>query len=341
MSNALGVSIVVATRNRASLLPHCLRSLATQTTEVPFEVIVVDNGSTDTTQNDVQEWIRRDERFRLLEEPKVGHSYAKNAGLRDARGELVLFTDDDVVVPDGWIATYVRFFDSHRPLRGLAGGPVLPIAHDLSSWPRWLSRSATADLPRLYCGSEERKLSDLDWLWGGNMAARITYLREVGGFDENLGHSGGERGTFEDIELADRLRTLGGEVWYCPEAIVYHRVASGASRPRSLARVAFSRGANDFLRAQRGSYFEPAVGVPTGGLTAALALPMLFASWALCAAAFRFIDRPALFDLSRRAAWGSGWCMAASTEGRSHRVKSRLRQIVSLARSFALRLTPG
>ena len=104
------MSVVVSTRNRASLLPDCLRSLATQRSELAFEVVVVDNGSNDATPEVVRDWIRRDERFRLVEEPTVGLSHAKNAGLRNARGQLVLFTDDDVVVPDGWIAAYTSFF---------------------------------------------------------------------------------------------------------------------------------------------------------------------------------------------------------------------------------------
>jgi GT2 family glycosyltransferase len=316
-----------------------LHSLATQATEAPFEIVVVDNGSVDTTREVVSEWTRGDERFRLLTEPRVGLSYAKNAGLRHARGQLTLFTDDDVVVPEGWIAAYARFFASCELLRGLAGGPIMPIAHDLSSWPRWVSRSATADLPRLYHGAAERQLKDFDWLWGANMAARTAYLSEVGGFDETLGYSGEDRRTFEDIELAQRVRTAGDQVWYCPSAVVYHRVPEVASRPRSLTRAAFSRGANDFLRAQRGSYFEPTVRVPTRSLTSGLVLPWLLTSWVVCAIGFRLAGRPPMFELARRSAWGAGWCMVAATEGRSDRLKNRLRRIVSLAQRLALRLT--
>ena len=216
----------------------------------------------------------------------------------------------------------------------------MPIAHDLSSWPPWISQPAPADLPRLYHGTRERRLEELDWLWGANMASRTAFLSEIGGFDQDLGRSADQRGTFEDVELANRVRALGGEVWYCPSAIVYHRVASSASRPRSLARVAFSRGANDFLRAQRGSYFEPAIGVPTRRLAAGLALPWLFASWALFAVGFRLSDRAPLLDRVRRSAWGAGWCMAASTEGRPRRVQSGLRRVIAVARMVVLRLTP-
>ena len=105
MTDDVDVSIVVSTRDRTSLFPHSLRSLVMRSSAVPFEIVVVDNGSSDSTGNVVRAWTRRDERVRLVEEPKVGLSFAKNAGLRSVRGSLVLFTDDDVVVPDGWVAT--------------------------------------------------------------------------------------------------------------------------------------------------------------------------------------------------------------------------------------------
>ena len=340
MTDDVEVSIVVSTRNRASLLPHGLRSLTVQSSAVPFEIVVVDNGSSDSTGNMVREWSRRDERVRLVEEPKVGLSFAKNAGLRSVRGSLVLFTDDDVVVPEGWVATYVAFFAARLDFRGLAGGPILPIAHDLSPWPPWVSPAATVDLPRLYHGPRERSLEGAEWIWGANMAGRATYLNEVGGFDESVGRSGDERGTFEDVELVDRVRTAGGKVWYCPTAIVHHRVDPSASRPRSLVSRAFNRGANDFLRAQRGSYFESDILVPRRSLPAAMMLPGFFASWILCAGGFRLVQRRSILDLVRRSAWGAGWCLAASTERRSRRIQFGVRRVIAVVRALTLRLTP-
>ncbi len=340
MTDDVAVSIVVSTRNRASLLPHSLRSLTVQSSAVPFEIVVVDNGSSDSTGDMVRDWSRRDERVRLVEEPKVGLSSAKNAGLRSVRGSLVLFTDDDVVVPDGWVATYAAFFAARPGFSGVAGGPVLPIAHDLSRWPPWLSPAATVDLPRLYHGPQERSLEGAEWIWGANMACRATYLSEAGSFDESLGRTGDERGTFEDVELVDRVRTAGGQVWYCPTAVVHHRVDAAATRPRALVSKAFNRGANDFLRAQRGSYFEPDARVPGRSLPAAMMLPCLFASWILCAGGFRLVQSRSILDLVRRSAWGAGWCLAASTERRSRRIRFGVRRVIAVVRALTLRLTP-
>ena len=172
------VTVVVATRNRATLLPHCLASLLEQETSSRFEVVVVDNGSEDGTADVIRGWAERDPRIRGVLEPAVGLSRAKNAGIEEARGELVLFTDDDVILDSGWIEAYVSFFARRRhETRTLVGGPVLPLPHDLAAWPSWLDGAARVDLPGLFHGSEERALGRFDYLWGANMAARARAVR--------------------------------------------------------------------------------------------------------------------------------------------------------------------
>ena len=236
-----------------------------QETSSRFEVVVVDNGSEDGTADVIRGWAERDPRIRGVLEPAVGLSRAKNAGIEEARGELVLFTDDDVILDSAWIEAYVSFFARrrHEP-RTLVGGPVLPLPHDLSAWPSWLDDAARVDLPGIFHGSEERALGRFDYLWGANMAARGELFAELGGFDEGLGRSDDVRGTFEDVELNERVAEAGGECRYLPAAVVHHRVDAGATRPRMIVRKAFNRGANDFLRAGRGSYLR-ALGARAAG----------------------------------------------------------------------------
>ena len=230
--------------------------LLKQTTDARFEVVVVDNASDDTTPEVVRRHAESDPRIRRVEETVVGLSRAKNAGISNARGELLLFTDDDVVLVDSWVAAYVDFFRTSRPGPVLAGGPVLPIAHDLSAWPAWITASGTVELPRLYHGEVPRRLGEFEWLWGGNMAAPRRLFDAIGGFDESIGVSGVQRGTFEDVELVQRVVAHGGECWYVPAAVIYHRTAAEATRPRVVAGKAFTRGANDVLRHRRGSHYR-------------------------------------------------------------------------------------
>ncbi len=101
--DAIQASVVVCTRNRAAILPAALESLARQKSKRVFEVIVVNNGSDDETAEVIAEWCRRDSRFRMVDEPNPGLSRAKNLGVHEARGDVVLFTDDDVLAEPEWL----------------------------------------------------------------------------------------------------------------------------------------------------------------------------------------------------------------------------------------------
>ena len=333
------MTIVVPTRDRATLLPECLAGLARQRTSARFEVVVVDNGSADATADVVRRAARADARFRLLQEPVAGLSRAKNAGLAAAEGELVLFIDDDVLVPDTWVETYAAFLRTPHAAQALAGGPVLPVAHDLAPWPRWVGDS-TADLPRLYHGSSPRPLGGFEWLWGANMGARRELLASLGGFDESVGNVAQQRGTFEDVELVQLHTSRGGACWYLPDAVVYHRTAPAHARPRALAARAFARGANDVLRTRRGGHVEPAMPVPRGRVAASAAAPMLLAAWMASASAFRLTRLPRALRLARRLAWGAGWCIATSTALSAGAGARPLARLADLGRRMALRSTP-
>src|SRR5213596_676102 len=103
---AVAISVIMSTRNRAHYLPDALRTLAAQDCEAPFEVVVIDNASTDNTPAVLTEWCRTDSRFRTVREPCPGLSRGKNAGIRVARAPLLLFTDDDMRVEPHWIRAY-------------------------------------------------------------------------------------------------------------------------------------------------------------------------------------------------------------------------------------------
>src|SRR5262249_2850539 len=124
----------MSTHNRAHYLPDALRSLARQDCDARFEVIVIDNASTDETPTVIQEWCRKDPKFRAAREPRLGLSWGKNAGIRLARAPLLLFTDDDMLVDPHWIQSYRDFFARHNEALVLGGGPCRPIPDDLGPW---------------------------------------------------------------------------------------------------------------------------------------------------------------------------------------------------------------
>jgi glycosyltransferase involved in cell wall biosynthesis len=130
------VSVIVATRNRSASLRQLLVRLAGQRSAPPFEVIVVDNGSEDHTPRLLQVGIPGLV-LRTVRVPQAGKGRALNAGLRLARGSLVVLTDDDVVPGDGWLAALHQASLEH-PECNVFGGPI---EVDRAMVPRWIRRS--------------------------------------------------------------------------------------------------------------------------------------------------------------------------------------------------------
>lgn len=216
------VSVVVSTRNRAAMLVDCLRTIMADRSPVPRELIVVDNASTDDTPEVVRAAgeLRGDVPVRYLVEARLGLSHARNTGTDAARGQLILFTDDDILVEDGWAAAFARAFDDERV--GGAGGRVLP------SWPHepptWLRGPHAELLTLIDQGAEPRVLIPPDHPMGGNMAVRGDIARRLApAFDTTLGHQGGLRVAQEEVAFMRRVGAT-HDIAYVPDAIVRHRV---------------------------------------------------------------------------------------------------------------------
>jgi glycosyltransferase involved in cell wall biosynthesis len=229
-------SIVVPTRDRAGYLRVCLDSLAAQKVDAPFEVIVADDGSTDTTAA-----VAEQAGARLVRTPARGPNAARNAGLRAAEGDLVVFVDDDVDAPPGWLAAYLEGAKRH-PGADAFGGPIR--ARFEGQAPRSCGREP-APITTLDLGPEDR---DTDLVWGANMAIRRRAFDRLGPFDEELPQFG------EEEEWLTRLRDAGGRVVYLAHAQLDHRREDGDARLGVLMRGAYLRGRRLRLHdARRGS----------------------------------------------------------------------------------------
>jgi glycosyltransferase involved in cell wall biosynthesis len=331
------VTVIVPTRNRSSYLGDCLGSLARQRSRLPFEILVVDNDSTDDTAHVIEQWCQDDPRFRGMLERRVGLSSAKNAGVRSARGWLLLFTDDDAIVEEGWIDSYLEVFSGSRPEMMVAGGPVVPIPGDLGGWPGWFQEAHLPDLALLDYGSE-RQLRGFEYVWGGNMAVPASLFERLGPWDETIGRRGEERGTFEDTEYQDRVRGKGGVVWFCPGAVVRHRIVRQQITPHQVILTAFARGRNDYARERlygSGNSAWLSAHWPWARLGSSLL------RWLWWAALFRAARSKGTLERARRAAWSSGWWLDRARWGRESTPFSRiLGRVTFRVRALALRLAP-
>ena len=214
-------SVIVCTRDRAGLLQGCLEAIVADTSLAGREVVVVDNGSTDGTAGLVDGFIARHPRaeLRLLREPRVGKVHALNTGVREAAGDLLLFTDDDVRVQPGWAGALVEAMAS--PGVGAAGGRTLP------AWPSppppWVNGQGEVALGLMDLGDTPRDAAPGEVI-GANMALRAADLRALGlRFEPNLGPVGALKIAWEERHLLERLR-LHRRLVYAPGAVACHEI---------------------------------------------------------------------------------------------------------------------
>jgi len=231
-------TVLICTYNRANLLGETLDSLRATRTSLRWEVIVVDNNSTDATRETVASRIGEfPARLRYLFEPRQGKSNALNTGLEATDAAIVVFTDDDVRVSERWLDASCRpMLDD--PAIGYTGGPVLPIWEQPR--PSWLDSTRTdlwGTLAILDYGAdrfvfEERRRVPI----GANMAVRRQLIDRIGGFDPALGRNGSSLLGQEQAEFFCRSRSVGARGVYVPEASVQHHVPA-----RRLTREYFLR----------------------------------------------------------------------------------------------------
>ncbi|HEY5341928.1 MAG TPA: glycosyltransferase [Candidatus Aquilonibacter sp.] len=190
------LSVVIATKDRAGYLQRALASFEAQRGAPSFEVVVVDNGSSDDTKDVVARAVQRGVAVRYVFEPQANRGKARNRGIAIAQGYLVLFCDDDVVAPPGFLAAHEA---AHESGDLVVNGPILNVA-------------SYEERPKPTMGNYSRA-----FLCTCNVSIARHALEAVGGFDEQFNLYG-----WEDTELGVRLRERGLKWTFAWDAYIWH-----------------------------------------------------------------------------------------------------------------------
>lgn len=212
------VSVIICTRNRAESLASTLASVACCTLPSGWigELLVVDNGSTDDTRYVVDSAPRGPLGLRRVVEPAVGLSHARNRGLREASGDIIMFTDDDVRVAPSWVSAMCM-----PMVQGEADavqGMVLPAPELRRPWLKGIYADAMAIVEPGRAGSPQS-------LVGANMAFRRSVLKAVPCFETELG--AGAAGFGEDTLFGIMIHRAGYRMVYAHDAVVEHHFEPG------------------------------------------------------------------------------------------------------------------
>ena len=202
------VSVVIPTYNRRPILEKCLLALERQHAcpEIDhYEVVVVDDGSTDGTPDWLRAEAQRFPHVRLIEQSHGGPAEGRNRGVDHAHGDVIVFIDSDLVVTDSFLSCHasslVRSWEARGDRRCFTYGAVI--------------NTANFEQPT----AERHKLRDLSWAYfaTGNVAIAKEVLQRAGLFDTGFRLYG-----WEDLELGERLRRMGVQLIKCPAAVGYH-----------------------------------------------------------------------------------------------------------------------
>ena len=213
------ISVVICTRNRAEDLRRTVASIlcaGDNLGQPDWELLVIESSSDHTAQI-CQEFREKFPRhFRFLTEKRLGKSHALNTGIAEARGDVLAFTDDDVLCRPDYIESIRTVFDSHSA--DAAQGRVLLDCE--GGWPPWLDRNYLALMADLRDFGEE--VTEFDGtLCGTNMIVRAEIFQKSGGFAPELGPGG--LGMWEDTEVSLRMRQVGCRMIYAPQILVRHQ----------------------------------------------------------------------------------------------------------------------
>lgn len=236
---ALDVTVLICTRNRAAQLAQALASAAQMAVppDLRWELVVVDNGSSDDTQETALGFSDLLP-IRVVREDTPGLSHARNRGVAEARGRYICWTDDDVLIDRDWLAAYAAAFQRH-PEAAVFGGRIIPVLQAPS--PRWFARLAdswplTTLLAKRDLGGSALALDPKAGIapWGANYAVRTAEQREVR-YEPSLGVSPNQRRLGEEAEAIHQIMTSGACGWWVPGAAVQHLIP----RKRQTLRYVF------------------------------------------------------------------------------------------------------
>jgi len=272
------LTVAICTYNRAELLQQTLTGLARQTFPADqFEVLVIDNNSTDRTPQVVAEFAGARTAPRHVVETQQGLDHARNRAIAEARGEIVVFADDDILMEPDWLAQLAAPFAADSAGRiGAVGGEVIPVFPD--GLPIWVAEWHSPLAFRPDAGPLPSPQSPM----GANMAFPAWIFKKLGSFHTALDRSGQNLFGGGDTDMIRRVRAGGFEVWFAPAAVVRHQLPASRTTFRYATRHAFDSARSRVVdRASQGDATGYLLARFAGNLVKALGFAVLALLYAL------------------------------------------------------------
>lgn len=242
-------SVIFCTYNREKYIYNAMKSIAEQDfSYTDYEIVLINNNSTDSTEN-ICNRFREDYpqvRFRYFIETNQGLSYARNRGVKESRGDILVFVDDDATVFESYLPSINIFFDAY-PEVNACGGPIVPV-YEVEK-PKWLSHYTEQLLGgALYEGDKVKPFRNGKYPGGGNSAFRKEVFEKYGLFNVELGRKGTGLIGAEEKDLYDRLIRGSEQFYYLPQMGIYHYIPEKKLTKAHFRELTYSIGKSEQIR---------------------------------------------------------------------------------------------
>lgn len=255
--NTIKLSIIICTYNRSKYIYRTLEKIACN--DFPcdkYEIVLVNNNSTDATSEECARFNRDYPRvdFHCFIELQQGLSYARNRGIAESRGEVLIFLDDDAFVCADYLQKMQHYLEQYPQVKAF-GGKIKPY-YESGAAPDWMSKWSYSWVSALDKGNKVCTFRHKEFPIGANMGIYRMLLDECGVFNTNLGRTGNNLMGGEEKDLFSRFRASGYKLFYFPEISVEHCIPESRLTRDFIDRLATGVGKSERVRTQNISWWS-------------------------------------------------------------------------------------
>ena len=246
------ISFIICTYNREQYIYECLSRLASNTAKEEWEIILVNNNSTDNTAAECARFAAdyKPANYHYFVETQQGLSFARNRGIKEAKGDWFVFLDDDAMVEKDYIANLKKHLTSHHEASAF-GGQIVPFFED--GEPAWCSKWSMGFVSAIDRGNETHVFPKNKFPIGANMGIKREVIDAIGTFNTELGRTGNNLLGGEEKDLFFRIHNAGYQILYFPDIAVRHCIPGRRTTPEFVAKLGFGVGVSERLRTRKKS----------------------------------------------------------------------------------------
>lgn len=248
------VSVIVCTYNREKYLPDCLEHLSRQSArKETYEILIVDNKSSDNTAKIATQFSKLNQgNTRYFLEENQGHTFARNRGIRESKGEILTFIDDDAFVDTDFVKNIQDYFDKNPDVQAL-GGKIKPVYE--AEEPKWMSKYLLTLVSAIDLGNKPKLFSGNKFPIGANMSFRKRVFATYGIFNTELGRRAEGLEGGDEKEMFLRMKKNNEVIHYVPSVKVDHIIPEKRTKIEYIKGLGIGVGSSERKRL-RGSSFK-------------------------------------------------------------------------------------